>query len=62
MYLSGGGGLDDTAQPSSHATRKESYDERFAYDEDNVRLPDAVKRQKLLDAEARLGIFIRILS
>jgi hypothetical protein len=35
--------------------QKESYDDRFGYEEDEVRRPDEVKRQKLVDTDAYLG-------
>lgn len=60
----GAGGQGDQPQGSADNVNgkskgKHSYDDPYSVleDEDNVRLPDQVKRQKLVDTEAYLGSF-----
>lgn len=48
------GGAEPAAGSASSGSRKHSYDQGFE-DEENVRLPDQVKRQKLVDTDPYLG-------
>lgn len=52
LFFNAAGGEEVVTQP---AHRKETHEERFDYDEDEVRMPDEVKRQKLVDTDVYLG-------
>jgi hypothetical protein len=53
LFFNSSGGQEEVVTQTSR--QKGSYEDRFYHDSDDVRVPDEVKRQKLVDTDVYLG-------